>query len=321
MTIPRYDEIQHPLLRHLADGAVRKKSDLEPPMAAHFALTDAERAHEYESKNGAVFYDRVSWALSYLCLSGMLSRPKRAHYQITDLGRRYVDDPDGMRAEVDRRIAERDTARPKAIQPGPGTPPVPAVVDPNPEQTPQEALYCAAESIRASLCDDILATILGKTPRAFEQLVAQLLQRMGYGGGIAGAARVTPYTNDGGIDGVIREDILGLGRIHIQAKRYAVDRTVGREEIQNFVGALAVAQSKKGVFITTSSFSRGAEDYAASLNGTTNLVLINGQQLAQYVYDYGLGMQDEQTIVIRKIDGDFWDQFPDDPAASSESTS
>jgi restriction system protein len=129
---------------------------------------------------------------------------------------------------------------------------------------------------------------------------------------------VKSFSNDGGIDGVIREDILGLGRIHIQAKRYAIERTVGREEIQNFVGALAVAQSKKGVFITTSSFSRGAEEYAASLNGMTNLVLINGQQLAKYIYDYGLGMQDEQTIVIRKIDGDFWDQFPDDPSVSDK---
>jgi restriction system protein len=109
----------------------------------------------------------------------MLSRPKRAHYQITELGRRYVDDPDGMRAEVDRRIAERESTRPKTDPSVPIASPQPPSIDPNAEQTPQEALYRAAESIRANLCDDILATILGKTPRAFEQLVAQLLQRMG----------------------------------------------------------------------------------------------------------------------------------------------
>lgn len=154
---------------------------------------------------------------------------------------------------------------------------------------------------------------MSKTPRAFEHLVAQLLHRMGYGGGITGAAKVTQYSNDGGIDGVIKEDILGLGRIHIQAKRYAPDHTIGREAIQNFVGALAVAQSNKGVFITTSGFSRQALDYVATLNGQTTVVLIDGQQLARYIYDHGLGMQDEQTITIRKLDGDFWDQFPDDP--------
>jgi restriction system protein len=321
MTIPRYDEIQYPLLKHLASGVVVKKADLEPVMAAHFALSDNERSQEYESQKGPVFYDRMAWALSYLCLSGLLTRPKRAHYQITDQGRRCANDPAGMRAEVDRRIAERELARREARHAEAQTAPdaAPTGVDvASSEATPQEVLYSAAESIRASIYDDILATVLGKTARAFEQMVAQLLQRMGYGGGLVGAAHVTPYTNDGGIDGVIREDILGLGRIHIQAKRYALGRTVQRDEIQNFVGALAVAQTKKGVFITTSSFSRGAQEYAASLNGTTNLVLINGQQLARYIYDFGLGMQDEQTIVIRKLDGDFWDQFPDDPAAIDE---
>lgn len=318
MTIPRYDEIQYPLLRFLADGVVRKKADLEQPMATHFGLTDEDRSLEYDSKNGAIFYDRVSWALSYLCLSGMLSRPRRAHYQITDVGRHFANDLESMRTEVARRITERGSARQRPTSTTPQATLAPQPTEPSSDQTPQEILYQAADSIRSSICDDILATILGKTPRAFEHLVTQLLQRMGYGGGIAGAALVTPYTNDGGIDGVIREDILGLGRIHIQAKRYAIEHTVHREQIQNFVGALAVAQSKKGVFITTSSFSRGAEEYAASLNGTTNIVLINGQQLARYIYDFGLGMQEEQTIVIRKLDGDFWDQFPDVPADARE---
>ena len=116
---------------------------------------------------------------------------------------------------------------------------------------------------------------------------------------------------------MIKEDILGLGRIHIQAKRYARDSTIGREAIQNFVGALAVAQSNKGVFITTSSFSKGATNYVATLNGTTTVVLIDGLQLAHYIYEYGLGMQQEQTIVIRKLDGDFWDQFQDDSPQKS----
>jgi len=138
-----------------------------------------------------------------------------------------------------------------------------------------------------------------------------LLERMGYGGQVKDAGEVTQASNDGGIDGVIKEDVLGLGRIHIQAKRYDRNNTVGREEIQKFVGALAVAQSNKGIFITTSNYSKGAVEYASSLHGSTTLVLIDGFQLARYIYDYNLGMQTEQTIEIKKMDSDFWDTMQD----------
>lgn len=118
---------------------------------------------------------------------------------------------------------------------------------------------------------------------------------------------VTKRSNDGGIDGIIKEDILGFGRISIQAKRYALENAVGREEIQKFFGALAVAQSNKGVFITTSYFSKGAIEYVENLYGQTTIVLIDGKNLADYIYEYGLGMQVEQTIQIKKMDADFWD--------------
>ncbi|MFY7741542.1 MAG: restriction endonuclease [Flavobacterium sp.] len=135
---------------------------------------------------------------------------------------------------------------------------------------------------------------------------------MGYGGEIKNSGLVTKASNDGGIDGIIKEDVLGLGRIHIQAKRYKLESTVGREEIQKFVGALAVAQSNKGVFITTSYYSKGAIDYVNSLNGSTTIVLIDGEKLAEYIYDFGLGMQVEQTIEIKKLDADFWDSMKDE---------
>jgi restriction system protein len=159
---------------------------------------------------------------------------------------------------------------------------------------------------------EILDTILRKTPRDFEIIVIELLQKMGYGGQILNSGRTTNYSNDGGIDGVIKEDILGLGVIHIQAKRYARNNSVGREEVQKFVGALAVAQSNKGIFITTSHYSKGAKEYASSLNGTTNLVLIDGIDLAKFVYDFGLGMQIESTIHIKRIDSEFWDKYKDE---------
>jgi len=122
---------------------------------------------------------------------------------------------------------------------------------------------------------------------------------------------VTQYVNDKGIDGIIREDVLGFGRINIQAKRYAIVNNVPREDIQKFVGALAVAQSDKGVFITTSDFTKGAYEYAESLNSTTKVVLINGNKLAQYIYEFNLGMQTERIIEIKKLDSDFWDSMMD----------
>lgn len=134
---------------------------------------------------------------------------------------------------------------------------------------------------------------------------------MGYGGEIKDAGEITKITNDGSIDGIIKEDVLGLGRIHIQAKRYKLDLPVSREEVQKFVGALAVAQSNKGVFITTSYFSKGAIEYARKLNGTNNIVLIYGKKLAKYIYNFGLGMQTEQIIEIKKLDTDFWDSMQD----------
>ncbi len=151
-----------------------------------------------------------------------------------------------------------------------------------------------------------------KTPTSFEKLVVMLLQKMGYGGEIKNSGLVTKVSNDGGIDGIIKEDVLGLGRIHIQAKRYKMDSCIGREEIQKFVGALAVAQSNKGVFITTSYYSKGALEYVNNLNGSTTIVLIDGKQLAEYIYDYSLGMQVEQTIEIKKLDADFWDSMKDE---------
>jgi restriction system protein len=314
MAIPKYDEIQVAALDELGHGKTLKKSDLEAPLAQHFELTEQELQEEYASGNGRIFPDRISWALSYLRLTGLVDRPKRGHYRITDLGRSLIGKPTEIKAYVTLKIAEREAAKNAQKAESGEASQSTSITENLTDTTPQEALYNAADSIRLTICEEILNTVLSKTPRAFEHLVAQLLHRMGYGGSIKGSATVTQYTNDGGIDGVIKEDILGLGRIHIQAKRYAPNQTIGRQDIQNFVGALAVAQSNKGVFITTSSFSKGAVEYVNTLNGATTVVLIDGQQLANYIYDHSLGMQDEQTIVIRRLDGDFWDQFTDDIA-------
>lgn len=307
MSIPKYDEVMPAVLQELAKpdvGIVSWKS-LEDPLAEYFNLTEEDVAKEYESGNGRIFLDRISWAITYLVIAKLVERPKRGFCTITDLGHTKVGNTDEIKSYVKQKLAEHDAQRKESKQESDEIHSSELSVD----ITPDEALNQAAQNIREKVYEDILDTILSKTPYEFEKLVVKLLDKMGYGGQVKDAAQVTQATTDGGIDGIIKEDILGLGKIHIQAKRYARENSVGREEIQKFVGALAVAQSNKGVFITTSSYSKGAIEYADSLYGSTNMVLIDGVKLAEYIYDYSLGMQTEQLIEIKKMDVDFWDSM------------
>jgi restriction system protein len=305
MTIPKHDDIRIYALRHLADNGDVKLKEFEQPLAKQFKLTDEEITQMYDSGKGPVFYDRVAWALSYLSMAKLVDKPKRGVYRINKLGLDMLSKPEELESFVQEQVRGRTSLKSKD--------------DVSKEQssidsdmTPQEQLYKSFESIRLSVYDEILDTIISKSPYEFEHLVVNLLEKMGYGGQVKDAGSVTQASNDGGIDGIIKEDVLGLGRIHIQAKRYSRENTVGREEVQKFVGALAVAQSNKGIFITTSSYTKGAREYANSLNGATTLVLINGLELANYIYDYSLGMQVEQVIEIKKLDSDYWDSLKDD---------
>ncbi len=299
MTIPKHDEIRFPALKLLSKNKQLKLNEFELPLAKHFDLSADEVEQSYESGNGKIFYDRISWALSYMNMAGLVQKPKRGVYQISPEGIEILKSPETIGKYVAARIEKKESAKTK-------------VERQSINLTPQEELYESSAKIRQSIYVEIIDVILSKSPGEFEKLVVMLLQRMGYGGEVKAAGVVTKYSNDKGIDGIIKEDVLGLGRVHIQAKRYARTNTIGRDEIQKFVGALAVAQSNKGVFITTSSYSKGAIEYADNLNGTTALVLIDGEKLAEYIYEYCLGMQVEQTIEIKKLDSDFWDLMDDD---------
>lgn len=307
MAIPRYDELQLPALKLLSDDIPKKPRDMEAKLAKQFKLKDDEINQMYDSGNGPIFLDRINWALSYLNMAGVVFKPKRGLYQINEEGKKILTTPDKFREYIDKKIQSREpTKRKKSDDKS---------VDfdeSKTDLTPEESLYSSFQGIKKSVYREIIDTILTKTPREFEKLVVQLLQKMGYGGEVKDSGLVTQYVNDKGIDGIIKEDILGFGRINIQAKRYSLDNNVPREDIQKFVGALAVAQSDKGVFITTSDFTKGAYEYVDSLNAATKIVLINGTKLAEYIYDYNLGMQAERTIEIKKLDSDFWDSMQDE---------
>ena len=310
MSIPSVDGLYLPILKLLASGETLRKAQLIEPLAVHFGLDADDVAQEYESGNGAIFADRISWALSYLALSGLLSRPKRGYYAITDLGRKYAQkDAAEVIAYVKQKMAERGRTHKTE---GNEKETVAAAAE-IAGITPTEQLEASFEAIRQEIYDEILSTILGKTPQAFEKLVVDLLQKMGYGGRLEKSAQVTRQSRDGGIDGEIREDVLGLGRIFIQAKRYQRDAVIGRPDIQGFVGALQGQNADKGIFITTARYSPDAVRYAQNLSAT-RVVLIDGQQLAEYIYRYDVGMQTEQVFTVKKLDGDFWDEMPDDTA-------
>jgi restriction system protein len=308
MAIPKHDDLRVPVLALLQDHKELKLKDFVEPLSKHFGLTEEEVQEMYPSGNGHIFYDRISWALSYLNMAGLLDKPKRGVYKINQSGIQLLKTPEKVNSYIEQKLIEREPTRQKK-----GNEKTDFEIESSASDfTPQEKLYTSFANIKKSIYAEILATILSKTPTEFERLVVLLLQKMGYGGEIKNSGLVTKASNDGGIDGIIKEDVLGLGRIHIQAKRYQLENTIGREEIQKFVGALAVAQSNKGVFITTSYYSKGAIDYVNSLNGSTTIVLIDGAKLAEYIYDFGLGMQVEQTIEIKKLDADFWDSMKDD---------
>ena len=302
--IPQFEEIRIQALKELSSGVVMRAKELRIPLAKHFGLTEEEMNAWYPSGNGEIFLDRISWALSYLFIAGLVEKPQRGDYKISEKGLSMLSSCTEEQINEFVKVTVNAKAPKKDKNKEAGN--IASHVE-NDERTPEEELADSYDRIKQNVQSQILTTILSKQPREFERLVVKLLQSMGYGGEIKNFGIVTKLSNDGGIDGIIKEDILGFNHISIQAKRYALDNNVGRNEVQSFVGAVAGTPSKKGVFITTSDYTKGAMEYVESLNGSPTIILINGQQLTEYIYDYGLGLQTEKVLKIMKMDMDYWD--------------
>lgn len=302
--IPQFEEIRIQALKELSSGVVMRAKDLRVPLAKHFGLTEEEMNAWYPSGNGEIFLDRISWALSYLFIAGLVEKPQRGDYKISDKGLAMLSSQtvEQINEFIKKTVNEKT---PKKNSKNKDTSNDSSHVEN--EQTPEEELADSYNRIKHNVQSQILTTILSKQPQEFERLVVKLLQAMGYGGEVKNSGVVTKLSNDGGIDGIIKEDILGFNHISIQAKRYAIGNNVQRHEVQSFVGAVAGTPSKKGVFITTSDYTKGAMDYVESLNGSPTIILINGQQLTEYIYDYGLGLQTEKVLKVMKMDMDYWD--------------
>lgn len=303
MAIPDYQTLMLPLLRFAADGNDHTTREAVEVLAAEFQLTPTERNELLASGQQAIFNNRVGWANSYLKKAGLLESPRRGSLRITARGKQILgDNPGRIDVKYLERFPEfiefRDASRNNRE-----TTTTESITTAT-EQTPEEALELAHQSLRLSLAQDILSRILSCSPTFFERLVVELLVKMGYGGSRRDAGERIGQSGDGGIDGIIKEDRLGLDTIYIQAKKW--QGSVGRPEIQKFVGALQGQRAKKGVFITTSSYTAEAIDYASRID--TKVVLIDGQLLANLMMDFDVGVSVSASYIVKRIDSDYFEE-------------
>lgn len=299
MAIPKFQEITLPMLKLAADGQVWSLADAREELAKHFQLTEEEIEELLPSGRQARFANRVAWAKVYLERGGLLSSPKRAHFQISDRGREVLQSPpEEISIKFLSQYPEFQEFRSRSSKNSDDE------SDDTESDTPEETLEAAYLTIRKNLASEVLERVKACTPRFFEHLVVDLLLNMGYGRAGGGSGERVGQSGDEGIDGIISEDRLGLEMVYLQAKRW--EGTVGRPEIQKFVGALHGKRARKGVFITTGSFSADAAAYVQTID--PKIALVDGKQLAEYMIDFGLGVSLVRAYEVRRIDTDYFEE-------------
>jgi restriction system protein len=303
MGIPDFASITLPILEELADSKDHPARELRDALATRFKLSDAERAQLIPSGKQRLFDNRVGWAKTYMDKAGLVTTVRRGVYAITPLGKQilgtkpkridvsFLQQFESFRAFISGGAEPEDAAG--STNAGGAEP---ALI------TPQERLAAAYRAIRAGLEQELLEAVSKASPSFFETVVVELLVKMGYGGSRQDAGQALGRSGDGGIDGMIKEDHLGLDAIYVQAKRWK--NTVGRPDIQAFAGSLEGERARKGVFLTTSTFSKEAIDYVARIE--KKFVLVDGQRLASLMVDFGVGVTTVDTLEIKRMDGDYF---------------
>jgi restriction system protein len=310
MPIPDYQTLMLPVLRSATKGEVRI-SDIIPQLADEFDLTPEEREILLPSGRITLFANRVHWAKTYLKQAGLIAQTRRSYFILTDRGlaalRNGVTRIDNRYLSQFPEFLEFKT-RSKSEKPV-----LSLLEDQSPghlAETPDELLGNAHKEIEAQLASALLDRILAAPPEFFERLVVNLLLAMGYGGSAKEAGQALGRSNDGGVDGVIDQDVLGLDRVYVQAKRYAPGNNVGASAIRDFFGSLDRFKAAKGLFVTTAGFTKDAEETAVFLS--KRIVLIDGSRLAHLVIRYDVGCRVEETLELKKIDEDFFQTDQED---------
>lgn len=307
MPLPTYDQLMLPLMKLLSEQQEAIKfGEMAKLLADSSGLSQEELSLRLSSGTKTIFYDRVGWAKTYLTKAGLINQPKRGFCELSPIGRQLdltkltsitneflmqFESFSNYKLGVSKE--DRESQQEKDL---------PLLHTAGDTRTPDEIIIETTELLKESLKSDLLKLVKENSPAFFERLVVDLLVAMGYGGSHQDAARAIGKTSDGGIDGIISEDRLGLDKIYIQAKRW--ENTVGRPDIQQFKGALADQVAKKGVFITTSTFSKEAKESALK----SGIVLIDGEKLTSLMIEFGLGVQIERSFHIYKIDQDRFDE-------------
>lgn len=297
MAIPTYEQIMRPFLTMLQDRQTHSAREVIEKISEFFRLTDEEREAKLPSGQQTYIDNRTGWARTHLKKAGCIDYVSRGIYKITQRGLELLesnaDKIDNNTLRQFKEFVEWFDAKPiKPID----------VVTPTGVKTPDESLADAYQAIRQNLASEIVETVKKCSPDFFENLVVDLLVKMGYGGTLEEAGQVIGRSGDGGIDGIINEDRLGLDVIYIQAKRW--EGIVGRPEIQKFAGALQGRRAKKGVFITTSGYTTEAKEFVSLID--SKIVLIDGKELAELMIDYNVGVSVKDTFVVKRIDSDYF---------------
>lgn len=310
MPIPDYQTLMLPVLRLAVDGQEHRFRDVVEELATEFQLTDEERNTLLPSGTAPLFDNRVGWARTYLKQAGAIESRKRGYFAITERGKKLLaEKPSQINNSTLKQYPEfvafmlRKAEQTQTGASPVSTPHIQSVEPDSNDSTPEELLAQAYQRLRSNLEKELLDQVKLSTPGFFERLVIDLLVAMGYGGSRQDAGRAIGRTGDGGIDGIIKEDKLGLDLIFVQAKRW--EGTVGRPEIQKFAGALQGQRANKGVFITTSDFSKEAQEYASIIS--SKIILVSGGQLARLMVDHNVGVSPVSSYELKKIDSDYFE--------------
>src|SRR5271157_4539609 len=307
MAIPDYETLMLPVLKVAGDGQEHRIGDVVDQLARDFGLTEEERQQILPSGKQATFANRVGWAKTYLVQAGLLEATKRAHFKITDRGKKSLaEGPPRIDNKYLSQFAEFVQFKERGKVPGTAalTGAGETATAPPHAETPDELLRGTVVHIEAALKKELLDRILAAPPAFFERLIVALLLAMGYGGSREEAGKIVGRSGDGGIDGVIDQDALGLDRVYVQAKRYAIENAVSEPEIRAFSGSLGAAKANKGVFVTTSYFTQPAQSFAE--RHPFRIVLIDGEQLAALMIRHNVGVRIDETLYLKKVDEDFF---------------
>lgn len=310
MTLPQWHGFVDPVLRIMSDGQVRRNAEIRTAVAERTRLSEEDMA-EVMSSGEARWANRINWAVFDSMKAGLLVREARGLYKISDEGLRRVSSTAEITYQTlleyaSYRAYQNTSAPKKSVLPGgePATAAPEAAVDAD----PSEALEQSADQLNRVVIDEIYRNLLELSPDAFERLIPFVVRALGYGTDREDNLKPTQRSGDKGIDGIVWQDALGFDRVYLQAKRYAEGNNVGAPEVQAFSGALGQFRATKGIFITTSTFTTGARAVARDTAHYT-LILIDGQRLASLMFEYGVGVQVDRTVVVKKLDQDFFDSF------------